>query len=88
MDVACATCHHPDFAYADGRDLSLGPRAVGLGPEREDRSNGSIPIVDDMTDAEMEDIVAFLEALTDENFDRVIPRTVPSGLPPGGAIGR
>ena len=21
-DTACATCHHPDFAYADGRDLS------------------------------------------------------------------
>ncbi len=41
-----------------------------------------------MTDAEMDDIIAFLEALTDENFDRVIPRTVPSGLPPGGAIGR
>ena len=23
-DTACATCHHPQFAYADGRDLSLG----------------------------------------------------------------
>jgi cytochrome c peroxidase len=23
-DIACATCHHPDFAYADGRDLSRG----------------------------------------------------------------
>jgi cytochrome c peroxidase len=23
-DTACATCHHPDFAYADGRDLSRG----------------------------------------------------------------
>jgi cytochrome c peroxidase len=34
MDVACATCHHPDFAYADGRPLSLGIGAVGLGPDR------------------------------------------------------
>ncbi|MDX1396178.1 MAG: cytochrome c peroxidase [Gemmatimonadota bacterium] len=44
-DVACATCHHPDFAYADGRELSLGPGAVGLGPARVDRSGGLIPPV-------------------------------------------
>ncbi len=44
-DVACATCHHPDFAYADGRDLSLGVGAVGLGPARVDRSDGRIPVV-------------------------------------------
>ena len=44
-DVACATCHHPDFAYGDGRDLSLGAGAVGLGPSRVDMSNGRIPIV-------------------------------------------
>ena len=42
-DVACATCHHPDFAYSDGRDLSLGTNAVGLGPAR--RSAGAQPIV-------------------------------------------
>lgn len=33
-DIACATCHHPAFAYADGRDLPLGTGAVGLGPAR------------------------------------------------------
>jgi cytochrome c peroxidase len=44
-DVACATCHHPDFAYADGRDLSLGTGAAGLGPARRDRSGGRIPVV-------------------------------------------
>ncbi|MBK7578869.1 MAG: cytochrome-c peroxidase [Myxococcales bacterium] len=33
-DVACATCHHPDFAYADGRALSVGVGGVGLGPAR------------------------------------------------------
>ncbi|MGE0158126.1 MAG: cytochrome-c peroxidase [Gemmatimonadales bacterium] len=44
-DVACASCHHPDFAYADGRALSLGTGSVGLGPARVDRSGGAIPVV-------------------------------------------
>src|SRR5688572_7558131 len=44
-DIACATCHHPDFAYADGRALSLGTGSVGLGPARVDRSGGTIPVV-------------------------------------------
>lgn len=44
-DTACATCHHPDFAYADGRDLSRGTGAVGLGPKRSDMSKGQIPVV-------------------------------------------
>ena len=34
-DVACATCHHPDFGYADGRDLSSGINGVGGGPARQ-----------------------------------------------------
>jgi cytochrome c peroxidase len=33
-DVACATCHHPDFGYADGVDLSIGADGVGLGSKR------------------------------------------------------
>ncbi|MGM9506845.1 cytochrome-c peroxidase [Larkinella sp. GY13] len=33
-DVACATCHHPNNAYTDGLDLSLGPNAVGYGQNR------------------------------------------------------
>ncbi len=44
-DVACASCHHPDFAYADGRPLSLGPGSVGLGPARTDTTGGAIPVV-------------------------------------------
>jgi cytochrome c peroxidase len=44
-DIACGTCHHPDFAYADGRDLSLGTGSVGLGPARIDLSKGRIPTV-------------------------------------------
>ena len=45
LDVSCATCHHPDKAYADGRALSLGPGAVGFGPDRVDLTNGGIPVV-------------------------------------------
>jgi cytochrome c peroxidase len=33
-DVACATCHHPDFGYSDGLDLSIGANGSGLGPAR------------------------------------------------------
>lgn len=44
-DVACVTCHHPDFAYADGRALSLGAGSVGLGPDRVDVSAGEVPVV-------------------------------------------
>jgi cytochrome c peroxidase len=42
--------------------------------------------VNNMSDREIEDIIAFLEALTDPGFDRTIPSRVPSGLPPGGNI--
>ena len=34
-NVACATCHHPDFAYTDGRELSIGVNGIGLGPRRD-----------------------------------------------------
>ena len=35
MNVACASCHHPDHAWADGRRLSVGSDGVGLGPARQ-----------------------------------------------------
>lgn len=34
QDVACATCHHPDFGYAENLDLSIGAGGVGLGATR------------------------------------------------------
>ena len=37
-DVACATCHHPDFGYSDGLDLSIGANGAGLGAARDVRS--------------------------------------------------
>lgn len=33
-DVACGTCHHPDFGFSDGRQLPVGTSGVGLGPDR------------------------------------------------------
>jgi cytochrome c peroxidase len=33
-DVSCGTCHHPDFGFADGRQLPVGTSGVGLGPNR------------------------------------------------------
>ena len=33
-DVACADCHHPAFAWGDGRKLSIGVGGDGLGPDR------------------------------------------------------
>jgi len=34
-DVSCATCHHPDLGFSDGRGLSMGKGGKGLGAERE-----------------------------------------------------
>lgn len=34
QDVACATCHHPDYGWADGRSTPLGVHANGIGPSR------------------------------------------------------
>ena len=44
-DVACATCHHPDFGYSDGRDLPIGVGGAGLGPDRRDVTNDDIGLV-------------------------------------------
>lgn len=38
-DVACATCHHPAHAYADGRDRSVGVDGRGLGADRKPGSH-------------------------------------------------
>lgn len=42
--------------------------------------------LDNLNQGAINDILAFLEALNDENFDRSIPKNVPSGLNPGGNI--
>ena len=35
---------------------------------------------------DINDIIAFLDALNDDDFDRIIPNSVPSGLQVGGNI--
>jgi cytochrome c peroxidase len=45
MDIACASCHHPDFGYSDGRALSIGVGGQGLGPNRFDAVNDDISLV-------------------------------------------
>src|SRR5262245_10474895 len=31
---SCATCHHPDLGFSDGRNFSMGLGGQGVGPER------------------------------------------------------
>ena len=75
--------------YDNGR--SENPNVVRRDDDDDDDDNrglaqlsGRFRRVDDMSDREMRDIIAFLQSLTDTNFDRTIPARVPSGLPPGG----
>lgn len=42
-DVACATCHYPQFGYTDGRDISIGVNGVGIGAGRQFASPNAIP---------------------------------------------
>jgi cytochrome c peroxidase len=44
-DVACATCHHPDFGYAENLDVSIGAHGVGLGTSRRFDRTGARPFV-------------------------------------------
>ena len=45
QDVACATCHHPQFGYAEDRDLSVGASGVGLGAGRHFAPGSTMPFV-------------------------------------------
>jgi len=42
-DVSCATCHHPDFGYAENLDLSIGVNGKGLGEHRKFNAKNDIP---------------------------------------------
>lgn len=74
--------------YDEGR--SRNP-AVATRRERDSGERGptvdrNFRRVDNLSDREIRNIIAFLEALTDPDFDRTIPERVPSGLTPGGSI--
>jgi cytochrome c peroxidase len=72
---------NPNVSNERDRDGDRGRNNFGIA-----RVSGQFRRVDDMSDSERADIIAFLNALTDTNFDRTIPARVPSGLPPGGRI--
>jgi cytochrome c peroxidase len=44
-DVACASCHHPEYGYAEGLDVSIGVGGQGLGETRTFGSTSHIPFV-------------------------------------------
>jgi cytochrome c peroxidase len=44
-DVACGSCHHPRFGYAENRDLSIGVSGVGLGDRRRFAQGSKVPFV-------------------------------------------
>ena len=44
-DVACATCHHPDFGFAESLEISIGANGKGLGSKRDFVSPNDIPFV-------------------------------------------
>ena len=44
-DVACVSCHHPDFGYAEDLDISIGSNGVGLGSTRHFQTPNTIGFV-------------------------------------------
>ncbi len=42
QDVACATCHLPQFGYSDGRRRSAGTGGAGIGPNRNPGQIGQV----------------------------------------------
>ncbi len=43
-DVACATCHHPEFGYAESLDLPIGVNGRGFGQSRTFKKPNNIPL--------------------------------------------
>lgn len=44
-DVACATCHHPEFGFSESLDISIGVNGKGLGSKRDFIKPNDIPFV-------------------------------------------
>lgn len=44
-DVACATCHHPEFGFAESLEISIGANGRGTGSRRTFNSPNDIPFV-------------------------------------------
>ena len=57
-------------------------RNVNVAESQLDEEIRDLTLDDDHVDA----IIAFIQTLNDDNFDKTIPESVPSGLPVGGSI--
>lgn len=44
-DVSCATCHHPQFGFAESLEISIGVNGKGIGGKREFLTPNDIPFV-------------------------------------------
>lgn len=44
-DVACATCHHPEFNFAESLEISIGVNGKGFGSKRDFNFPNDIPFV-------------------------------------------
>lgn len=44
-DVACATCHHPEFGFAESLEISIGVNGKGTGSHRDFGTPNDIPFV-------------------------------------------
>lgn len=44
-DVACATCHHPEFGFSENLEISIGVNGKGLGSKRDFVKPNDIPFV-------------------------------------------
>jgi len=42
-DVACATCHHPEFGYAESQEISIGVNGHGFGSKRVFGESNDVP---------------------------------------------
>lgn len=68
---------YEEIADGDGDELNANLNFNQLDEEMRD-----LQLDDDVID----EIIAFLNALNDDNFDKTVPNSVPSGLPVGGNI--
>lgn len=68
--------------YEDVADGDDDQRNVNVSQNQLDEEMQDLQLDDD----QVEEIIAFLNTLNDDNFDKTIPQSVPSGLPVGGNI--
>jgi len=76
-DVACAPCHHPEFGYADARDLSIGVNGRGLALRRRFAEPNAIPFVKRNSQTILN--TAFI-GLTDRSVTSAILRAIPPSM--------